>query len=159
MNRRTWYIGRVPKQGLHAPIVSMIFNQYKVANCINFCLAFLGIFIWYIEQEFYLSEQKSSLRFRLLWANLVVTILLVVSITQSYLLWIKFNNTWRPEFLWGIEGTQAQKRKQLNQLHLSLTSKRVIWNYSIEVLINLISPMPFFYNTYYPESNKGRLYK
>ena len=130
-------------------MVSMLFSQYMFNNCITWVLAILGISLWILDHEFFLVQRETTkaLRMKLLWTNLVLSILQAISITFDNLLWIRFVNILRPVNRVGI--TEEWADYQQKNLKMTLFDKAIFPHFWVEILVNMISPMPWFYETTY----------
>ena len=111
-------------------------DRYKVSIICSSFFAIIGIGIWIIEHEIYIIYGKDNcndIRFNLLVANAIFTIFLVISIIQSYYIWMRYEQA----------------------LGLKLTvegmSSSTIQSMLMEILINIIMPYPPLINTTYRE--------
>ena len=144
-----------------APKVSRRFKQYIFNQFLTCTLAIIGVAIWVLENEHYLSTKDySHERFSLLTWNLVVNILLIGNITLGYLHWIRFNHLIRPVLDIGItKGDEEYEKYQQKKLKLKFFSRAVLPYYLVEVGMNLISPYPWLHDTHYSDKVNGKSYQ
>ena len=137
-----------------APIVSQYYSRYMFNNFIIFTLASIGVGVWVSENLNFLGPNSEKARVILLSINLLISGLLWISITFGYILWIRFINLVRPSLEVGISKNDAVYQQK--NLKLKLSSPSIIPYYCIELMVNLISPYPWFYDTHYYDQIKGK---
>ncbi|CAI2383346.1 unnamed protein product [Moneuplotes crassus] len=116
-------------------------KRYHFSHMCSLLLSFISTGIFIVEHEIYLSygrEAHKSERFLLLCLAWSVNILLCLNIWLSYTLYVDLlKNEW---VMYTLD---------------SLSSSGLLKSMLIEVLINLICPYPFFWETYYSDFYQG----
>ena len=112
-------------------------NRYHFAIYLSVFFSIFSIFICIVEHEIFLKygdDKNSTFRFILLWVHLFTTICLGISIYFATKCWLWWRKT----------------LGKLGKFDDLINTK--IWKITaFEILINLISPMPFLYKTKYQD--------
>lgn len=147
-------LGMVSERGMNCENVTRWYTSYTLNNFITCFLAYLGIALWVLDNEYFITSNGSKRdRFVLLSINLFINFLLVGSITLGHILWIQFGNLLNPILQVGISAKNADYEQR--NLRRKLFSWENLETYLIEVVINLISPYPWLYDTEYEQFKDG----
>lgn len=128
-------------------------------NIITFLLAYLGLGICLVEHELFLTKQLQSKNHRiaLLSINMLVSLFLIINITFGYLIWLRFGSLAKPINLISLDGDSQLSKEEEKALIPGIWSSGMFKYYIIEVVLNLISPYPWFWDIMYYETQRGQL--
>ncbi|CAI2387719.1 unnamed protein product [Moneuplotes crassus] len=152
--------GTVPGKGLMSNNVNKCYNSYMCSNYISFILAYLGIALCVMENEFYIKEPNDKEdRYALLTINFVINFLLAINITFGFKLWVQFTNLLHPILQLGI--SESQEEFQQKNLKMRLLERPIFLCYISEIILCFVTPYQWIYEeeySYTSEDQEVRFY-
>lgn len=127
--------------------VHKLLYRFQFSNIIAGVISTIGVWVWALEHEIYLTENKSNsedFRIMLLSFNILINLLLAIQITMSYLIWIEYS------YRSGVMFKQT-----------TIFDKEIFKVYILEIGLNMITPYPWFVGVTYPShslNNKEHTY-